>query len=60
VAILSLEIRMYVTIVTMGSIGVSQKEVLLKITKKLVVVISEEEFLDNFSKEENYVWSILK
>lgn len=43
-----------------GSIGVSPKEVLLKITKKLIVVISEEEFLDNFSKEENYAWSVMK
>lgn len=43
-----------------GSIGVSPNEVLLKITKKMIVVISEEEFLDNFSKEENYAWSMMK
>ncbi|EOH1637470.1 hypothetical protein ACLSNP_002750 [Enterococcus faecalis] len=40
-----------------GAIGVSEGEVLLKITDKLIVGIEKADFEENFSEEENLVWS---
>lgn len=42
-----------------GAIGVSNDEVLLKITKKLIVAIDKEDFEENFSEQENFVWSVV-
>lgn len=42
-----------------GAIGVSDGEVLLKITKKLIVAIDKEDFEENFSEQENLVWSVV-
>ena len=42
-----------------GAIGVSDGEVLLKITKKLIVSIDKEDFEENFSVQENLVWSVV-
>ncbi len=40
-----------------GAIGVSEGEVLVKITKKVIVSIEKEDFEANFSEEENLVWT---
>lgn len=42
-----------------GAIGVSNDEVLLKITKKLIVAIDKEDLEENFSEQENLVWSVV-
>ncbi len=50
--------RVTITLPT-GAIGVSNDEVLLKITKKLIVTIDKEDFEENFSEQENLVWSVV-
>ncbi|WP_338350709.1 hypothetical protein [Enterococcus faecalis] len=43
-----------------GAIGVSEGEVLVKITEKVIVSIEKEDFEANFSEEENLVWTTYK
>lgn len=42
-----------------GAIGVSAGDVLLKITEKVIVAIDKEDFEENFSEQENLVWTTI-